>query len=184
MVDVDSGGQRRYLLMQLKEGSEFLENQKEDLIQIWEGFKGKKVVSFYETMKTPSVRKVQMVQRFYAQMYLQFEYRIPVSKNHIDIVKFATRVDTTYLTVLNHIKECIARGSHGQCPVVSCNSSKIVIAQLIVFSVIVSADLSPPFTTEREAPPSSEYGVIQRISGPSNGANIEFVFNPNLQFVF
>jgi hypothetical protein len=61
MVDVDSGGQRRYLLMQLKEGSEFLENQKEDLIQIWEGFKGKKVVSFYETMKTPSVRKVQRV---------------------------------------------------------------------------------------------------------------------------
>jgi hypothetical protein len=43
--------------MQLEDGSEFLENQKEDMIRIWEGFKGK-VVSFYETMKTPSVRMV------------------------------------------------------------------------------------------------------------------------------
>lgn len=43
--------------MQLKEGSEFLENQKEDLIRIWEGFK-RKVVNFYETMKTPLVRMV------------------------------------------------------------------------------------------------------------------------------
>jgi hypothetical protein len=57
MVDADSGGQRRNLIMQLKEGSEFLENQKEDLIRIWEGFK-RKVVNFYETMKTPLVRMV------------------------------------------------------------------------------------------------------------------------------
>ncbi|KAF8536358.1 hypothetical protein BDD12DRAFT_290351 [Trichophaea hybrida] len=56
MIDVDSGGQRCNLIMQLKEGSEFLENQKEDLIRIWEGFK-QKVVSFYETVKTPSVKE-------------------------------------------------------------------------------------------------------------------------------
>lgn len=46
--------------MQLKEGSEFLENQKEDLVRIWERFNGK-VVSFYETVKTPSLGKVNDV---------------------------------------------------------------------------------------------------------------------------
>jgi len=51
------GGQRRYLIMQLREGSEFLETQKEDLMNVWKDFKGK-LVSFFETMKTPSVKKV------------------------------------------------------------------------------------------------------------------------------
>jgi hypothetical protein len=43
--------------MQLKEGSEFLENQKEDLISVWGGFK-RNIFSFYETVKTPTVIKV------------------------------------------------------------------------------------------------------------------------------
>jgi hypothetical protein len=57
MVAAYSGGQRSNLLAQLKENSEFLENQKEDLLRIWGGFE-RKVVSFYETVKTPSVKKV------------------------------------------------------------------------------------------------------------------------------
>jgi hypothetical protein len=64
MVDVDSGGQRSNLMMQLKADSEFLENQKEDLIRIWAGFKQKRVISFYETVKTPSVRKVNTTSHF------------------------------------------------------------------------------------------------------------------------
>jgi hypothetical protein len=60
MVDVNLGGQRRDLITQLKEGSEFLENQKEDLIRIWDRFKAK-VVSVYETMKTPSDKMVNKV---------------------------------------------------------------------------------------------------------------------------
>ncbi|KAF8535735.1 hypothetical protein BDD12DRAFT_326423 [Trichophaea hybrida] len=120
MVDIDSGGQRSNLIMQLKEGSEFLENQKEDLIRIWDGFQ-RNVVSFYETVKTPSVTKsesgkfardgeeVQMVQRFSAQLFIPSERRIPVRKNHTDMVKFAAPVDATYRTVVRHMKDCIAQ---------------------------------------------------------------------------
>lgn len=50
---------------------------------------------------------IQMVERFSAQLYLPSEHRIPVSKNHSDIVKFASRVDVTYQTVVKHMKECI-----------------------------------------------------------------------------
>jgi hypothetical protein len=57
MVDNYSAGDRRNLIMQLKEGSEFLERQKEDLVSLWKVFKGK-LVSFYETAKTKSVKKV------------------------------------------------------------------------------------------------------------------------------
>jgi hypothetical protein len=59
LVDIESGGQesRRNLLTQLKEGSEFLENQKHNLSYMWEGFKGR-IVSFYETVKTKTVKKV------------------------------------------------------------------------------------------------------------------------------
>jgi len=55
MVAVHSGGQQNNLIMQLKEGSEFLEEQKEAMLRVWEVFKGK-VFSFYETVKTPSVK--------------------------------------------------------------------------------------------------------------------------------
>jgi len=57
IVDADLGGQTSNLIMQLKEGSEFLENQKEHLLPIWDKFK-QKVVSFYETVGTPSVSMV------------------------------------------------------------------------------------------------------------------------------
>jgi hypothetical protein len=49
--------QRKYLIMQLTESSEFLENQKDDLINVWKGFRGR-VVSFFETVKTHTVQKV------------------------------------------------------------------------------------------------------------------------------
>ena len=45
------------LLAQLKEDSEYLENQKEALSRFWEGFRGK-VITFYETGSTKSVKKV------------------------------------------------------------------------------------------------------------------------------
>lgn len=60
VVDIESDRQKINLLMQLKEGSEFLDNQKEDLIRIWDGFKGK-LVSFYETVTTPSVIRVTIM---------------------------------------------------------------------------------------------------------------------------
>ena len=48
---------KRNLLIQLGEGSEYLENQKEDLVRLWEEYRGK-VVTFYETEPTISVKKV------------------------------------------------------------------------------------------------------------------------------
>jgi hypothetical protein len=55
VVDDDSGWN---LIAQLKEGSEFLKNQKEDLFPIFERLKERKVISFYETMMTPTTRVV------------------------------------------------------------------------------------------------------------------------------
>ncbi|KAF8538592.1 hypothetical protein BDD12DRAFT_884762 [Trichophaea hybrida] len=119
MVDVDSGGQRKNLMMQLKQGSEYLETQREDLISIWAGFEGKKLLSFYETMKTLPTRmlnsedfegdgeEVQIVERFSALTFLQSEHRVPVNTTHTGIVKFATSTDSTYQTVVTHITECI-----------------------------------------------------------------------------
>jgi hypothetical protein len=59
MVDEESDYHLKIqnLLTQLAEGSEFLENQKEALSQIWHNFSGK-VFTFYETEKTGSINKV------------------------------------------------------------------------------------------------------------------------------
>jgi hypothetical protein len=48
-----------------------------------------------------------MVERFSAALYLPCEYRLPVGKSHTDMVKFASEVDTTFQTVVKHIRECI-----------------------------------------------------------------------------
>lgn len=56
VVNVDASGRESNLIMQLKEGSESLAKQQEDLLCIWE-FK-QKVVIFSETEKTPLIRKV------------------------------------------------------------------------------------------------------------------------------
>ena len=62
MVDEEAGNQKALLhnlFTQLKEGTEYLENQKEALSRLWEGFHGK-VVTFYETEPTKSVRTVRI----------------------------------------------------------------------------------------------------------------------------
>ena len=57
-MDEESNEQKTLdLLAQLREGSEYLENQKEALSRLWEGFRGK-AVTFYETEPTKSVKKV------------------------------------------------------------------------------------------------------------------------------
>jgi hypothetical protein len=48
-----------------------------------------------------------MVQRSSALLNLPYEDRIPATKNHTDIVKFATPADGLYLTVIKYMKECI-----------------------------------------------------------------------------
>ncbi|KAF8537270.1 hypothetical protein BDD12DRAFT_911593 [Trichophaea hybrida] len=72
----------------IEEGSEFLENQKEDLSYIWEEYKPK-IISFYESVQTPTVKmsdlgsyvrdgkESEMVSRFSAQLYVPTEKRVP-----------------------------------------------------------------------------------------------------------
>jgi len=110
----------RDLLAQLHEGSEYLENQQEALRQMWDTIRGK-VITFYETETTKSVKKVapgvfrregvevQMVQRLSAQLYLPKEHRFPVTSNHRDIVKFDSQQCRTYQTVVTYMKECLGK---------------------------------------------------------------------------
>ncbi|KAF8533302.1 hypothetical protein BDD12DRAFT_984533 [Trichophaea hybrida] len=121
MVDVESGDYEtsmHNLLRQLREGSEFLENQKEELCYIWKEYKPN-IVSFYETAPTPTVRRSEsgsywrdgkeseMVKRFSAQLYIPTEERIPVAKNHTNMVKFASAEDETYQTVARYLTEWV-----------------------------------------------------------------------------
>ncbi|KAF8533001.1 hypothetical protein BDD12DRAFT_785076, partial [Trichophaea hybrida] len=105
MVEDLSGGvetARLRLLMQLRENSELLETQRDALEDIWPG---RKIISFYEVEKTPVVQK--MVKKISAQLYMQDEHRIPVERNHTELVKFPTRVDPTYQTVVYYLKQCL-----------------------------------------------------------------------------
>jgi hypothetical protein len=138
MVDMESGGyetSRHNLLRQLREGSEFLETQKEDLSYIWEKYKPN-IISFYETVQTPTVKWVElrlslvklnkanflqsdsggyerggteseMVKRFSALLYLSTEQRVPVEESHTNMVKFASAEDSTYQTVVRYLKQCV-----------------------------------------------------------------------------
>ena len=68
MVDEETGkptDQVLNLRTQLKDGSEYFENQKEDLSRLWEEFpwkgdgnRGKEVVTFYETGPTKTAKEV------------------------------------------------------------------------------------------------------------------------------
>ncbi|KAF8251998.1 hypothetical protein K440DRAFT_595037 [Wilcoxina mikolae CBS 423.85] len=116
MVQDLSGGvetTRLRLLMQLRENSEFLETQRDALADILPGCK---IISFYEVEKTRvstpqtyqrSGELVEMVKKVSAQLYLPGEYRLPVERNHTELAKFPTRGDSTYLTVVNHMRQCL-----------------------------------------------------------------------------
>jgi hypothetical protein len=141
MVDAESGGyetSRHNLLKQLREGSEFLETQKEDLSYIWDEYKPK-IISFYETEQSATVAKVrlkpshsahyadrlisflqsasgsysrsgkesEMVKRFSAQLFVPTERRVPVHKDHTNMVKFASKEDPTYRTVVRYLQEWV-----------------------------------------------------------------------------
>ncbi|KAF8534445.1 hypothetical protein BDD12DRAFT_895913 [Trichophaea hybrida] len=121
MVDAESGGydtSRGNLLKQLREGSEFLENQKDDLSYIWEECKPK-ILSFYELAPTSTVelsdsgsyesggKESKIVKRFSAKLYIPNEQRVPVKENHTNMVKFASVNDPTYETVVRCLKEWV-----------------------------------------------------------------------------
>jgi len=110
--DLESQSTKRLLLQQLREGSEFLESQRDELVDIWNG---RKVISYYETVNTPSGlyqsyanerngELAEMAKKVSAQLYLPNEYRIPVPYSHTDMVKFLAPSDRTYCSVASHIE--------------------------------------------------------------------------------
>ena len=50
---------------------------------------------------------MEMVKKVSAQLYMPGEHRIPVERNHTELVKFPTRVDSTYQTVVFYMKQCL-----------------------------------------------------------------------------
>jgi hypothetical protein len=50
-------------------------------------------------------KESEMVKRFSAQLYIPIEQRIPVAKNHTNMVKFASAEDETYQTVARYLTE-------------------------------------------------------------------------------
>ena len=69
--DADSGG--AFMLPQLKDGSEYLENQKEALGRLWKEFHGK-VVTFYGTKSTGPDRGVRRYHLHHAELSCIFPY--------------------------------------------------------------------------------------------------------------
>ncbi|KAF8535670.1 hypothetical protein BDD12DRAFT_983186 [Trichophaea hybrida] len=107
---------RSRLVKHLQANSELLETQKEDLSDILDG---RKIFSFYETTKTPTIQKSvsgkfersgpekMMVQQISALLYLPNEERIPVQQNHSNMVKFVSRHDPTYKTLIRCLRGCV-----------------------------------------------------------------------------
>ncbi|KAI5800829.1 hypothetical protein FPQ18DRAFT_384432 [Pyronema domesticum] len=103
------------LLDQLNNDSEFLGNQTEDCIPMWQQFTGK-ICSFYETEKTETVTggtakrggpKVPKVMRFSAVVRVRQEESVPINSNHTDMVYFAN-AEGKFLTVVRNMTEWLA----------------------------------------------------------------------------
>lgn len=48
-----------------------------------------------------------MVKKFSAQLFLPREHRLSIERNHTDMVKFSSVVDTTYQAVVHHMEKCV-----------------------------------------------------------------------------
>ncbi|KAA8895135.1 hypothetical protein FN846DRAFT_785438, partial [Sphaerosporella brunnea] len=97
-----------HLLDQLNNYSEFLENQQETCVQMWEAFTGK-IYSFYETRMTKTVvsSEVYLPKMFSARLGIRQETTFPIIADHTDMVKFAQEAEGTFQTVVTRMKECI-----------------------------------------------------------------------------
>jgi hypothetical protein len=60
--DVSPGeSSRSDFVKQLREGSNFLDTQRDDITSLWDQTSGIEIVSFYETKKTAVVKKVRIL---------------------------------------------------------------------------------------------------------------------------
>jgi len=121
MIDDVSHGQssRSDFVKQLQEGANFLDTQRDDITSLWDQTSSIEIVSFYETKTTAVVKKsssgdwgrggdeVKMVKKNSAQLFWPSEHRVPVGRNHTDMVRFCSSEDATYRTVVTHMNECV-----------------------------------------------------------------------------
>ncbi|KAI1416951.1 hypothetical protein F5Y13DRAFT_153431 [Hypoxylon sp. FL1857] len=119
ITDGNRQSTRLKLLEQLREDSEFLEDQKERLITVW-ARPTLRLFSFYELKETPTVvqdsqgnwdRKgeaVQLVKNISSLLFLPSESRYSVDGNHSDMVKFMSQVDVTYQTVVRSLENVLS----------------------------------------------------------------------------
>ncbi|KAF8248450.1 hypothetical protein K440DRAFT_254380 [Wilcoxina mikolae CBS 423.85] len=119
---------RREFIKQFEEGSNFLNTQRDDIISLFDRPSRIAISSFYEAVRTPSVRKLpsgewakcgeefQMVPRHSAILHLPGEVSIPVPKNHSEMVKFGTSADSTYRVAVNAMVDCVnnINAPHGE----------------------------------------------------------------------
>jgi hypothetical protein len=57
---------------------------------------------------------VENLTRTSAQLFMQNEQRIPISKNHSDLVKFHTKADAAYQSVVTHLSRHIQKIKAGK----------------------------------------------------------------------
>ncbi|KAF8241753.1 hypothetical protein K440DRAFT_677005 [Wilcoxina mikolae CBS 423.85] len=94
---------RADLLIQLREGSGFLETEADEVVEILGRCRVSSTSSKYER----NGQLVEMVKKISAQLCLPNEHRVPVPHNHTNMVKFLSPSDGTYRTVITWIKECL-----------------------------------------------------------------------------
>ncbi|KAJ8130970.1 hypothetical protein O1611_g2656 [Lasiodiplodia mahajangana] len=116
----DRKSTRAKLLDHLRENSEYLEEHKENVVQLWSKPK-LQVVSFYELRKTRIVAKdhsgewarngteVQLVQNMSSLLFIPLEVRYSVDEDHSEMVKFMNPTDETYRTVIRHTRGLLAQ---------------------------------------------------------------------------
>ncbi|KAI5844030.1 hypothetical protein DFP73DRAFT_551346 [Morchella snyderi] len=102
------------LLEKLRQNSEFLITQRNDLVDIWDKIN---LYSFYEKVKTPIAvqtapgqcepkEKVEeTVQKMSSRLFIPREIAVGVSKTHSEMIRFISDEDPTYITFKRNMEE-------------------------------------------------------------------------------
>lgn len=126
------------LLEKLRQNSEFLISQRNDLVDIWDKIN---LYSFYEKVKTPIIVQVELniesfnfiidlwkakspqtasgqcepkeraeetVQKMSSRLFMPREIAVGVSKTHSEMIRFISDEDPTYITFKRNMEEEVA----------------------------------------------------------------------------
>ncbi|CCX34371.1 Similar to hypothetical protein SMAC_12619 [Sordaria macrospora k-hell]; acc. no. XP_003347397 [Pyronema omphalodes CBS 100304] len=114
---------KRGLVNLLQKDSFFLKLQNAELANVWRQLSGK-ITSFFETEDSPTLWRDEndaswrrkghaelTVQRSSAQLFSPNEVRLPIYKNHTEMVKFDSAVDDNFVSVVNIMTKYISGAS-------------------------------------------------------------------------